>query len=156
MLDQRRRRCTAPTLGQRCIGAVHMFCVCWVSGLWPVRSACIRLNRVWFYVCYITVLPLWSVYPYVVSVLTRAIFRGSFPFYGDVERGSTHLPCMCVEPLSVSVCGSKSVRIKSRTNCVHVYYRSIYDRQALGIEPMLVQWWAASYRWPASIDPALV
>ena len=27
VLDQRRRRCTAPTLGQRCIGAVHMFCV---------------------------------------------------------------------------------------------------------------------------------
>ena len=30
VLNQRRRRCTALTLGQRCIGAVHMFCVCWV------------------------------------------------------------------------------------------------------------------------------
>ena len=30
VLDQRRRRCTALTLGQRCIGALHMFCVCWV------------------------------------------------------------------------------------------------------------------------------
>ena len=60
----------------------------------------------------------------MVSVLTRAVFRGSFP-YGDVERCSTHLPSMCVEPLSVSVCWSKRVRSKSRTNCVgglHVLY----------------------------------
>ena len=28
---------------------------------------------------------------------------------------------MCVEPLSVSVCWSKRVRSKSRTNCVHVH-----------------------------------
>ena len=86
----------------------------------------------------------------MVSVLTRAVFRGSFP-YGDVERGSTHLPSMCVEPLSVSVCWRKS-----RTDCVHVYYRSIYARHARGIGPIMVECWAASYRWPASIDPALV
>ena len=73
----------------------------------------------------------------VVSVLTLAVFRGSFP-YGDVERGSTHLPSMCVEPLSVSVCWSEGVRSKFRTNSVHVYYRSIYARQARDIGSMLV------------------
>ena len=74
----------------------HVLCL---LVLWPVRTACIRLNRVWFYVCSITVLPLWSVYPYVVSVLTRAVFRASFP-YGDVERGS-HTYQVCVWSLSL-------------------------------------------------------
>ena len=91
------------------------------------------------------------------SLFLRVLFSEVlFHIHGDVERGSTHLPSMCVEPLSVSVCWSKRVRSKSRTNCVHVYYRSIYARQARGIGPMLVHCRAASYRWPASIDPALV
>ena len=38
------------------------------------------------------------------SVLMRAVFRGSFP-YGDVERGSTHLPSrLCVWSLSLCRC----------------------------------------------------
>ena len=62
---------------------------------------------------------------------SRRIFRGSFP-YGDVKRVSTYLLSMCVEPLSVSVWGSKSVRIKSRTNCVHT----------IGLCPASARHWA--------------
>ena len=96
------------------------------------------------------------------SLFLRVLFLEVI-FHMVMWRGAPHTyqVCVwsryvCVEPLSVSVCWSKRVRSKSRTNCVHVYYRSIYARQARGIWPMLVQCWAASYRWPAGIDPALV
>ena len=39
---------------------------------------------------------------------------------------------MCVEPLSVSMCGSKCVQIKSRTNCVHIGLSMPGKREALG------------------------
>ena len=60
-------------------------------------------------------------------------------------RGAPHTYQVCVWSLSLCRCAGARVRSKSRTNCVHVYYRSIYARQARGIWPMLVQCWAVSY-----------
>ena len=89
------------------------------------------------------------IHRHVVTV-KRKSYRGSFP-YGDVERGPTHLPSMCVEPLSVSVCLSKSVRSMSRTNCVHVYYRYMPGKR----EPLGRCWFNVR---PRRIDgrPALI
>ena len=107
----------------------HVLCL---LVLWPVRTACIRLNRVWFYVCSITVLPLWSVYAYVVSVLTRAVFR--VLFHMVMWRG-VHTPTKYVCGASLYV----GVWEQERTDCTEVY-----ARQARGIESVLVQCWAAS------------
>ena len=73
------------------------------------------------------------------SLFLRVQFLEVLFHIGDVERGSTHLPSMCVEPLSVSVCWRKSAEQVQDKLCT--YYRSIYARQARGIWPMLVQCW---------------
>ena len=76
-------------------------------------------------------------------------------FHMVMWRGVPHTYQVCVCSLSLCRCvGARACG--ASPGQIDTYYRSIYARQARGIGPMLVQCWAASYRWPASIDPALV